>query len=76
MNSKNNLNVCVWGTFDLLHKGHEDFLHHASNIGNLHVLVIPSVIKKINNGYSPLNNAISRCMQLRDFSKANNNLIS
>jgi FAD synthetase len=38
-------NVFVWGTFDLIHEGHMNFLTKAKKLGKLHVVIIPSLRK-------------------------------
>ena len=56
--------VCTWGTFDGLHKGHTEFLTHASEFGKLLVIVVPSEVKLQNNGYLPLRNEYQRKQDL------------
>ncbi len=56
MNNKKN-RVVVWGTFDILHKGHLEFLKHASNFGDLHVIIVPDKAVYENKGRWPHNTA-------------------
>lgn len=36
-------NVFVWGTFDILHDGHREFLTRAGQYGKVHVLLMPNL---------------------------------
>jgi FAD synthetase len=46
--------VMVFGTFDLLHKGHEHFLRHAKKHGRLIVVVARSSMVKKLKGKKPM----------------------
>ena len=40
----------MWGTFDILHKGHQASFKEASTLGNLHIILIPDYrIKEAKN---------------------------
>ena len=52
--------VAVWGTFDLLHAGHIEFLERASQFGDLYVIVIPDEQALRNKGYLPDNDTETR----------------
>lgn len=51
----NKENIAVWGTFDLLHEGHRQFLKKAAKLGKLHVILIPDEQVLKNKGYLPDN---------------------
>ena len=44
----------MWGTFDLLHKGHEVFLAEAARLGDLYVIIVPDTIVYQNKGHWPV----------------------
>lgn len=48
--------VAVWGTFDLLHEGHINFLKEAARLGDLYVIIMTDKITKKNKGYIPNHN--------------------
>lgn len=55
MNKENQdqIKVMVFGTFDLLHAGHEDFLNQAKTLGNFLIVVVSrdSTVKKVKGEY-------------------------
>jgi FAD synthetase len=52
--------VVVWGTFDLFHQGHFEFLFNASKFGDLYVIVIPDFIAFINKKHKTVQNQLIR----------------
>lgn len=52
--------VLVFGTFDILHKGHEYFLEKAASHGNLYVVVARDRTVKTIKGDKPLHNEKKR----------------
>jgi len=58
--------IMVFGTFDILHKGHEDFFRQAKNIGG-HLIVVVAREKTIREvkKISPINNEYMRVEVIR-----------
>ncbi len=53
--------VMVWGTFDLLHEGHQEFLRAARNYGDeLYVIVVPDEVVRANKKRAPIETASIR----------------
>jgi FAD synthetase len=64
--------VLVFGTFDLLHQGHRNFLEQARKYGNyLIVVVARDRTVRLLKGKLPINNENERVKQLKDSLLAN-----
>jgi FAD synthetase len=63
--------VVVWGTFDMLHEGHLEFLKNASSYGELYVIVVPDEVVMNNKHHLPAQNHFKRKEKLErlDFVK-------
>lgn len=64
--------IIVFGTFDILHPGHESFFEQAKNLGGyLIVVVARDKFVKEAKGKTPINNELSRIEEVRDSKLAN-----
>lgn len=58
--------VLVFGTFDIIHKGHEYFLKQAKRYGNFLIAVVTRNINvKRQKGYTPVNNEKVRLKNIK-----------
>ncbi len=63
--------VMVFGTFDVFHKGHENFFQQACNYGDQLIVVVArdKIVKKV-KGKLPDNDEISRLGVIKSFAQA------
>ncbi len=63
--------VMVFGTFDVFHKGHENFFKQACNYGDQLIVVVArdEIVKKV-KGKLPDNDEISRLGVIKSFAQA------
>lgn len=60
--------VCCWGCFDVLHKGHEEFLKDIKKLGdNLIVFIVPDIAIRELKNREPVNLQDKRAENIKKF---------